>query len=408
MSGILITLFLQSLLMLPPRPAMENPASVTQVPQKLRKDYDKFWARFVAAKDDAKLLKDVDKVLKKQRGFDQALILEGYVGLYRGDDKTAREKFTQALVVSPKNRIAMYYAAELDYAHGEYARASNLYAELQSIDPSRPEVETKRQKSLLLATDSLLRSATRAESENRLTEAEDYYRQAMRIVPNEPVLHAHLADLLTKLNKKEDAAAERKLAEYLSPSPSPARPARVPAADQTARADNLEDLGRWGGDIEVFHNIREANALTREQFALLLVRYFPQVTETRQSRQIISDIQSSSARSEIQAVVDNALMTLLPNHYFEPSAAMSRGDLAAALARLSRLLRVPAGGQPSTVAAPDVSETNAIYAEVQSVLGSGLMTLDDSGTFNFNGQVPGQQALRSAERLLRIFQQAQR
>ena len=401
-SALVIGLVLQSSLALPPRTAMENPAVISPIPAKLKKDYDKLWARFVAAKEDAKVVKDLDKLIKKQKDFDSAIMLQAYLELYKGDDTAARQRFMQALMLNPNNRIALYYLAELAYAHNDHARATTLYAQLLSVDTTHPEIETKRQKALLLAIDDLLRLVARAEAENRLADAELYYRQVLTILPKEPTLHARLADLLARENKRDEADAERKIAEELMPrSAGSARIAENP------KNDTLEDLGRWGSGIEQFHQIRDAAAVTRRQLAVLILRYFPQAADFRQTPQIVTDIQDSPARSEIQTVVDIGLIEPLPNHTFEPEAAITRGELASAFSRLSRLLNLSPGAAPP-IAAPDLAPTNAQYADIELVLGFGVMTLEDSGSFNVNGAVPGREAVRSAERLLRAFQQAQR
>jgi tetratricopeptide (TPR) repeat protein len=403
MNLLVLVLLLQSPLLLPPRTAVENPVAVSQVPPKLRKDYDKLWTRFVTAKDDLKLLKDLDKLLKKQKSFDAAWTIQGYVSLYRGDNATAWDKFQQALSANPKNRIAVSYLAELAYTQREYARAAGLYAQLQAIDPSYPEIETKRQKAFLLATDALLRSAAGAENGNRLAEAEEFYRQALRLAPNDPALLTRLADIVLKQNRKEEADIIRKSLESLLPPAA----TKVGSAD-TSHQEDLEDLGRWGQEIETLHRIRDADAITKEQFAVLIVRYFPQLTEFIQAPRVIIDIQDSPARSEIQTLVGIGLMEPLPNHAIEPSAPLSRGELALALARLSRLLRLPAAvEQSAAVPVPDVTVSHALYAEIQQVLGAGVMGLD-AGNFNVTGRVPGRQAVDSLDRLERIFQQAPR
>jgi len=402
MNALMLVLMLQSSLLLPPRTAVENPATVSPIPQKLRKDYDKLWTRFLSGKEDQKLVKDLDKLHQKQKTFEPAWIMDAYIALYQGNDTAAREKFMQALAVNASNRIALYYLAELADAHGEYARAATLYAQLQTVDSSHPEVETKRQKAFLLATDSLLRVAARAETENRLAEAERAYRQATALAPNEPAFHARLADILTKQNRKDEADAERKLMDSLMP-----RVAAKPRADDGVRVDDLEDLGRWGSDIELFHKIRDTDVISREQFATLLVRYFPQLTELRQTPQIITDIQNSPARAEIQTVVGIRLMEPMPNHDFYPAVPISRGELATALGRLSRLLDVKLGSA-SPVSASDVVASNSMYSEIQLVLDNSIMDLENSGSFNVNGQVSGSQAVLSVERVLRIFQQTQR
>jgi len=381
---------------------MENPTAVSPIPQKLYKDYDKFWTRFIAGSNDDKLAKDLDKFLQKQKAIDPVWVLEGYLALYKHDNTAARAKFTEALKVNPKNRIAKYYLAELAFTAGDYAQSATMYGELLSMGASVPELETKRQRAFLLATDNLLSAAARAERENRLPEAEDYYRQALKIAPNEPALHGRLADLLLKQNKTEEAAIERKAVEDLVP-----HRAAKPTVAEGVNVDNLEDLGRWGNDIDLFHRIRDAEIVTREQLALLVIRYFPQATEFRQVPRIITDVQTSTAASEIQIVVAVGLMDALPNHAFEPGSPVTRGDLARTLARLSRLIGV--SGDPNSAIAPqDLAPTNDMYSDVQLVLGSGLLTLGDAGSFNVAGYVSGPQAVSAVERLLHTFQQVQR
>src|SRR5580692_1440149 len=123
MNALLFVLLLQSSLLLPPRTAVENPAVVSQVPAKIQKDYDKLWPRFLSGREDAKLEKDLDNFLKKQKNFDPALTLEGYIDLYKGDDAAGSQKFTRALGANSRSRIALWYLAELAYARKEYARA---------------------------------------------------------------------------------------------------------------------------------------------------------------------------------------------------------------------------------------------------------------------------------------------
>jgi S-layer homology domain len=400
MTNLLVALLLQSSLLLPPRTAMENPSAVSPVPAKIVKDYDRLWERFLSGKEDAKLVKDLDSFSKKQKNFDSPLLIQAYISLYVGDDMAARQRLTQVLSINPKNRIALYYLAEVSFLHQNYAEAATLYAQLAGMDSGRSDIETKRQKAVLLATDEMLRSVARAESENRLADAETSYRQILTILPREPSLHQRLADLLVRENKKDEADAERNIAADLMPRRNP--PAETPAA---SNADTLDDLGRWGSDIDKFHQIRGIPSITREQLALILVRYFPQLTELRQTPQIITDIQDSQAGAEIQTAVGVGILEPLPNHTFDPTLVITRGDLAVALSRLMRLLSVSEGTVPAP-AAPDLDPTFALYPEITRVLSSGVMTLEDSGTFNVSGEVSGAEAVRSADRLTRVFQQA--
>ncbi len=399
MNMLVLVFLLQSLLLLPPRTAMENPATISKAPPKIAKDYDKLWLRFVAGREDAKLRRDLDSFAYKQKTFVPAVILQGYLSLYNGDYSAAVQRFNQVLTLDPKSGISIYYLAEIAYLQQDYARAAGLYGRLLSVDTRRPEIETKRQKALLLATDATLRSGARAEAENRLVDAEQSYRQALTVLPNEPSLHERLADLLTRENKSDEAAAERKAAQSLMPN-SGGSATGITSPD----ADTIDDLGRWGGDMARFHEIRLTQSLTREQLAVLLVRYFPQVAEMRQVSQILTDIQSSWARPEIQIVAGIGLMAPLPNHTFEPSTRVSRGEFALTLARLMRVLGLSKTAAPP-IAAPDLDPASATYTEVQMVLSSGVMALANSGSFSISGDVSGKEAVNAAERLLRLFQQ---
>jgi tetratricopeptide (TPR) repeat protein len=403
MKAFFIALFLlQSALPLPPRTAIENPAAVSKIPPKIQKDYDKLWSRFVAGKADSQLAKDLDSLIKKQKSFDPAVTMQAYLELYKGNDAAASQKFQQALALNPANRIAIYYLAELAYAHQDYSQANRFYSQLLAADSSRTDVEPKRQKALLLATEGLLRSAVVAEQDNRLSDAERLYKQALTIVPDDPTLHLRLADLLAKENKSDEAAAQRKIAEEFSP-----RGGEAARNNADPKRDDLEDLGRWGRDIGVFREIQNSPTVTRERVAAILVRYFPQVMERPRTPQIVTDIEASSARSEIQTVVDLGVMDTLPNHTFDPSTLVTRGDFATALARLIQVLGLPTI-DIHPIPTPDVASTNTQYADIQLVLGRGLMTLQDSGAFGISDKISGQDAIRTAERLLRTFQQAQR
>src|SRR5262245_58432408 len=246
MNLVLLALVLQASLALPPRTGMENPAAVSPIPRKLQKNYDKLWKRFTGGTDDAKLRKDLDNLLQKEKTFDPAWVIGGYLALYKGDNTAARARFSDALKVNPNNRIAVYYLAELAFSRGEYTQAATLYGQLLSMPASLPDIDTKRQRATLLAMDSLLNGAVTAERENRFSEAEDRYRQALRIAPNEPALHSRLADILLKQNKTEQAEAEKKASEALFPAV-----AAKPTDTESTKADDLEDLGRWGSDIDV-------------------------------------------------------------------------------------------------------------------------------------------------------------
>ena len=394
MNLVLIVILLQSLL-LPARNAIENPAAVSEVPAKLKKDYDKLWVRFTEGKDDAKLVKDLDNLLKKQKDLAAALIIEAYIDLYQNNETSAGRKFEQVLAGNPGNRIALYYLAEFAFARNDYARASDLYSRLLAVDKTHPEVEAKRQKALLLAVESELQGEARlaeaAAKEKKWDEALKHYRRELELVGRNSEIEKNEAEALMNLGRTDEG---REVLDRLRKS------GRVDE-NLEAQVKELEDLGRWGNDIESFHTIKSAESVKREQLAAILVRYFPQITELRQSPQILTDIQDSPASAEIQTIIGLGLMDTLPNHTFQPSSEITRAEFARTLARLVRLLRVaPAEAPPVPVS--DVAPSNALHEEIQLVLGHGLMTLDDAGNFRLDGNVSGEETVRAVERLLAL------
>src|SRR5204863_6626425 len=103
---LMVVLLLQSSLLLPPRSLAVNPAAVSQVPAKLQKDYNKVWSRFLTGQADSQLTKDLDLLTKKQKNFDPAMMIEGFLELYKGNDAGAAQKFQQAFDANSNNRIA--------------------------------------------------------------------------------------------------------------------------------------------------------------------------------------------------------------------------------------------------------------------------------------------------------------
>ena len=424
MNVVLIALLLQSLL-LPPRTALQNPATVSAAPQKLKKDYDKLWTRFVTGKEDAKVSKDLDKLLKKQKDLAAAITIGAYIDLYKGNDSTAVPKLLQALSINPNDSIALYYLAELAFAGQDYAGANDFYSRLLAVDKTRTDVEAKKQKAQLLATDNLLRTAARAERENRFGDAEQLYRRALEMAPREPGFNGRLAELLAKEKKWDEALAryrtqmeiagrnseiEKNIAEALMNLGRTEEARDVlerlrneGSLDESleSKVSELEDLGRWGNEIESYRGIKSAGSLTREQLAAIIVRYFPQVAEFPQNPQIVTDTQDSWARPEIQVIVGTGLIDPFPNHTFQPSTLITRGLFALSMSRLIRLLGLsPADAPP--IPAPDVTPGDALYRDIQLVLSSGLMGLEDSGSFDAGGEVSGEEAVRAVERLLRL------
>lgn len=117
----------------------------------------------------------------------------------------------------------------------------------------------------------------------------------------------------------------------------------------------------------------------------------------------MTDLDGSWAESAIQTVVGAGLLDSTVNHTFQPSRIVSRGEFATVVFRLTRLLGVSAGD--STWITPlDVVPDSTLYRELEPVLSYGLLLLDNAGNFNIAAPVSGEEAVNTAEKLLRLTQ----
>jgi tetratricopeptide (TPR) repeat protein len=422
MKTLLFALLIHSMT-LPPRTAIENPAAHVEIPKQLKKDYDKAWARFVSGKEDSNVLRDTNKLLKKQKNFAPAMVVEAYVDLYSERTDDAERRFKDVLDQNPSDRIALYYLAELNFSRDDFRAASDYYGRLLELDAARTDLTAKHEKAVGLAVEKLLRDAAAAESENRLNDAENLYSDVIRLAPQQPVLQGHLGMLLLMEKKWADALEafrrqnaigeqsediQRGMAEALmnlgrtEEAQQLLAKLRKPESrndEFEQRAAELEDLGRWGADIDVFRKIKSAEAITREQAAALIVRYFPQVTEFRQASVVVGDIQNSPLWRDIQTVMGLGLFDLTPTRAFRPAETVTRGEFAVAVARVSRMLGANLK-QASPIPTPDLPSSHMMYRDVQLVLQSELMPLDNAGQFSVSATVSGKQSVNTVERLL--------
>jgi len=293
--------------------------------------------------------------------------------------------------------MAALYLGEFAYSRGDFLRAHDLYSRLRTPGPSVPGLDMKRQRSLLLAMEGLLQEARRAAAENRLADAERSYRRALQLAPREPSLHGQLAEVLKRAGKAQEAEAELRLqTQYSGPTVT------LVASDNELAVAGLDDLGRWGSQIDRLREIRASRVITREQLAALLTRYFPQLTEFRQAPEIMTDLGGSWAEPAIKTVVSAGLLDTTASHTFQPSRTVTRGEFAIVLGRLTRVLGLP-GTSDRLITPLDVVPDSTLHRELQPVLSYELLVLDNAGNLNIGAQVSGEEAVNTAEKLLHLI-----
>src|SRR5262245_52323340 len=112
---------------LTPRMSRKDRSQFTETSKPLQKDDAKVWSRFLTGKEDKNVIRDTDKLLKKERDFVPALIIQAYLDLYAGRKDAAQTRFDKVLSLEPTHRIALYYGAELAFSGGNFKKANDLY-----------------------------------------------------------------------------------------------------------------------------------------------------------------------------------------------------------------------------------------------------------------------------------------
>jgi len=357
--------------------------------------------------------------------------MQAYLSFYGSQPATVEQQFGAVLSHDPGNRIALYYLAEMSFSRNDFPRAADIYDRLLAVDHTHPEVEPKHQRALLLAADNLLRNASQAEESGRLADTEEIYRQALLRAPQAASLHGLLGGVLAREGKWPEALSEFQRQIELEGPGTDSRRHVVEALTNLGRIEEaralsdrfdgagpreadpqrgdreLEDLGRWGTDIARFRVIVSSSTITREQFAALMVRYFPQMLELPRTPQVVTDIDGAWAFPEIQTVVALGILDPMANHTFQPSRIVTRGEFALGMSRLSRLAgATPSGARP--IPTSDLDSSSPLYQDVQLVLGYGLLSPDNAGKFGTDEPVSGKEAVSAEFQMTSFLQSFQR
>jgi hypothetical protein len=97
-------------------------------------------------------------------------------------------------------------------------------------------------------------------------------------------------------------------------------------------------------------------------------------------------------------------MEAFPNHTFQPSAIVRRGDMAQAVSRVLTLIaaekpRLAARWRDPRPRFPDVSPSHLSYPAVARSVSAGVMTTGEGGAFQLTNPVTGAEAVAIVQRL---------
>ena len=107
MMFLLIAVLMQVQIALPQRARLENPSVANPIPKQVQKDFDKLWKKFLTGREDAKVFRELDKLLKKSVDAVPVMMVQSYIDLYAGRQGDAERRLEVILARSPSDVAAL-------------------------------------------------------------------------------------------------------------------------------------------------------------------------------------------------------------------------------------------------------------------------------------------------------------
>jgi hypothetical protein len=168
----------------------------------------------------------------------------------------------------------------------------------------------------------------------------------------------------------------------------------------SARLDEAQRAYEFTKMPEEYQRIYTSPQITRADLAALIdVKITALGRVGMLEPKVAVDISGSWAKDHIIKTLALDIISVYPNHTFQPGAMVRRGDLARAVARVLDLVRWPSAPAP---AISDMGRNHLYYDAVSRAVSAGLMDLTPERAFEAWRPVSGEQAVHVVEALSRL------
>lgn len=375
----------------------------------------------VLAGEAAAAEKRLRKVLVDSPGLIPAEIALAYARLRAGAHADAVRGFASVLERKPDDVSALAGHGIALARGGNPEAALAAYARASALDPANEAVRRRRAELRLQVTDSRVGAARAAVAAGSADRAVEQYQLVLQAAPELSGVRLELAGVLADRGDVEaaiavleaDPAAERqvllRLAELVFQRGEHERALQVyrrvleadPRDEETlAAARRVRETIEAQQMPEEYRRILDAPTITRADLAaLMLVKVRRLAQAPLGPGKVAIDISGSWAQDHIIRALALDLVTVYPNHTFQPGATVRRGDLARAVARALDLLQYPSGPAPRL---SDMSSNNVFYYPAARAVAAGIMDLTEDGAFQSWRPVSGREATDVIEGLVRL------
>jgi tetratricopeptide (TPR) repeat protein len=407
-----------------PQPAAEafrrpevRPGDATE---KEERQFDKAWQLLLRG-DLPRAEKDLRALSTRRPKLVAARTGLAYVQLAAGKPDEAGRLFEAVLAERPDEPSALTGAAIAAGRRGDLEAALVYYRRASEARPAEAGLRRQVADARVQLTEHRVAAAREALDRGDSAGAIAAYERALQAAPELAGLRLELAELLLKQGDTAAAVAaleadptgerqvwlrlgevqtglqeyERALATYRRMLE------RDPRDEEALRAARLVreqiELSQMPPE---YRRIRTAEVITRADLAALMaVKVSALGKVPTGAAPVAVDISGSWARDHILRLLSLGIMTVYPNHTFQPAATVRRGEMALAIQRVLDLLRHPAAPAPVF---SDMSRSNLHHYAAARVVAAGLMDLTPQGAFQAWRPVSGREANDVIENLVRV------
>jgi tetratricopeptide (TPR) repeat protein len=367
----------------------------------------------------------VNKIMAVRSGLRAGQTLRAFAALRLNRMKDAETLFDSVLRVEPDDAAALVGLASVRRRLGQQDEALTLYRRAERLRPKDRALARRTSEVKLAVAEAAIARAVASSAEGRKSEAIAMLQKALDVAPELSPVRLELADLLVEAGRRTEALS------VLGGAQDADRNITIRVASMRLEDGDLDGaemaLRRGLPDVsedpegaallarikenrsflalpEPLRRIGDASRITRAELAALVVVR----VEALQSRKpagnagVASDLSRTWARSQVLRAIELGLMDVYPNHTFQPSGAVRRGELAVVAARVLDLVN---WGRSNGPRPRDMSPSHLQFASVLRVVGAGVMQNAPSGAFEPWRIITGSEAKAVVDALARLSAQ---
>jgi len=349
-------------------------------------------------------------------------VVLGFAALRANRLKDSEGIFSSVLKVDPNDVAALVGLASVKRKQGLLDQALPLYVKAERLRPKDAALSRRASEVKLAVAEAAIAKAGALSAEGKKAEAIVMLQRAIEVAPELSPVRLELADLLVESGRRTEALsvlgaaqdADRNIA--LRIASIRFEDGDLDGAEMALRR-GLKDVAEDAEGAALLARIKDRRAslalpeplraigdaprITRAELAALVV----EKVEALKSRQpaargeVASDLSRTWARPQVLRALELGLMDVYPNHTFQPSGAVRRGELAVVAARVLDLV---GWGRSNGAAPKDMSPSHLQYSSVVRVVGAGVMQNAPSGAFEPWRIVTGAEAKAVVEALARL------